>query len=110
MKTKIADLIHRTRRAKGLRLSELASMVGYQNTARGAARLDRFEKYGCIREDLLLRVAVALGISHTVELHGHTFRLVKPEAESEPAVPLDQIASALLASVDQERAPLQATG
>ena len=50
------------------------------------------------------------GISHTVELHGHTFRLVKPEAESEPAVRLDQIASALLASADQERAPLQATG
>lgn len=48
------------------------------------------------------------GISHTIKLHGYTFRLVKPEANNEPVAAQNQIATALLASARQPA--LQAAG
>ena len=42
-------------------------MIGYQNVSKGTRRIDKFEKFGQIHEDLLAKLAAALEIDdHTV--------------------------------------------
>jgi len=41
-------------------LSDVARMVGYQNTKKGVRRLLLFEKYGIIKPNLLVKVAEVL--------------------------------------------------
>jgi transcriptional regulator with XRE-family HTH domain len=47
---------------RGLSLGQLARLLGYRNTSKGANRISRFERQGAVTADLLLRLADALGI------------------------------------------------
>jgi hypothetical protein len=49
------------------------------------------------------------GISHTIKLHGYTFRLVKADATSEGVAP-DQARAAFPAAASSERFTLRAVG
>jgi transcriptional regulator with XRE-family HTH domain len=47
---------------RGLGLGQLARLLGYRNVSKGSNRIARFERGGAVTEDLLLRLAEALGI------------------------------------------------
>ncbi len=64
MKSNLAEYFSTIRRRQGIGLGQLARMVGYRNVGKGASRIDKFEKYGQIHEDLLIKLAAALGIDH----------------------------------------------
>ncbi len=64
MQSELARHFSSVRRNKGIRLGQLARMVGYRNVSKGANRIDRFEQWSRIHEDLLLKLAAALGIDH----------------------------------------------
>ena len=54
--------IRQVRTQRGVRLSELARLVGYGNINRGVERLHLFESEGIITEELLQKVIEALDI------------------------------------------------
>ena len=54
--------IEEERVRKEIRLSELASLVGYRNISKGVNRSHRFESEGIVGEDLLARIAEVLEI------------------------------------------------
>ena len=54
--------IRQVRTQRGVRLSELARLVGYGNINRGVQRLHLFESEGIITEELLQKVIEALDI------------------------------------------------
>ena len=64
MESALAHHFASVRRRKGLGLAQLARMVGYQNVSKGCRRIDNFEKFGLIHEQLLVKLAAALGIDH----------------------------------------------
>jgi hypothetical protein len=51
--------------AKHLKPGDVARAIGYQNIAKGANRIVRFEREGVVKEDLLIKVAAILGIDWT---------------------------------------------
>jgi hypothetical protein len=62
MQSELARYFAIVRRRNGIRLGQLARMVGYKNVGKGANRIDRFEKRNHIHETLLMKLAAALGI------------------------------------------------
>jgi transcriptional regulator with XRE-family HTH domain len=50
---------------QGLSLGQLARFVGYRNVSKGSNKIIRFEREGQITEELLVRLADALGIDFT---------------------------------------------
>ena len=62
MKSKLSEHFWRTRLAKGLRFGQLARQCGYKNISKGSRKIQEFEQGGSIQEDLLLKLADALGI------------------------------------------------
>jgi transcriptional regulator with XRE-family HTH domain len=50
------------RLARSLNLGDLARLVGYRNIGKGMNRILRFEREDIVKEDLLLKIAGALGI------------------------------------------------
>jgi len=54
--------IKEVRTQRGVRLSEMARLVGYGNINRGVQRLHLFESEGIITEELLQKVVEALDI------------------------------------------------
>jgi transcriptional regulator with XRE-family HTH domain len=50
------------RLARNLNPADLARMIGYRNIAKGANKVLRFERDGIVKEDLLIKIAEALGI------------------------------------------------
>ena len=64
MQSELARHFSSVRRNKGIRLGQLARMVGYRNVPKGANRIDRFEKWSRIHDNLLVKLADALGIDH----------------------------------------------
>jgi len=55
--------IRKVRTQRGIRLSDMARLVGYGKINRGVQRLHRFETEGIITEELLDKVVQALGVS-----------------------------------------------
>ncbi len=55
--------IRQVRTQRGIRLSELAHIVGYRNVNRGVQRLHLFESEGTITDELLQKVVQALSVS-----------------------------------------------
>ena len=67
MQSELARHFSSVRSSKGIRLGQLARMIGYKDAGKGASRIDRFEKWNRIHEDLLVKLADVLGIdSQTV--------------------------------------------
>lgn len=64
MKSNLAEHFQRVRLAKGIRLGPLARLCGYRDISKGARRIDIFEKHSEIHQDLLVKLAAALGIDH----------------------------------------------
>lgn len=62
MKSHLAKYFAMIRRHQGIGLGQLARYCGYRNVSKGSRRIDQFEKLGQIHEDLLVKLAVALGI------------------------------------------------
>ncbi len=62
MKSNLAEHFSKVRRRKDITLAQLARMMGYRNISKGCRRIDRFEKFGDICEELLVKLAVALTI------------------------------------------------
>ena len=62
MQSELSRYFSTIRRRKGIRLGELARMIGYKNVSKGASQIDKFEKWNNIHEDLLMKLAAALGI------------------------------------------------
>jgi transcriptional regulator with XRE-family HTH domain len=62
MTTHLAEYFKERRIAKGLRLGQVAKLVGYTNLSKGARRIDTFERSGEIAADLLVKLAAALEI------------------------------------------------
>ena len=62
MKSHLAEYFSTIRRNKGITLAQLARMIGYQNVNKGYRRIDKFEKFGQVHEDLLAKLAAALEI------------------------------------------------
>jgi transcriptional regulator with XRE-family HTH domain len=60
----LADHFKAARLAKGLTLGTLARLTGYPNARKVAGRIACFEKYGTIKDELLARLADALGIDY----------------------------------------------
>jgi transcriptional regulator with XRE-family HTH domain len=58
----LGSFFHNQRISQGLSLGQLARMVGYGNVSKGANKIVRFERDGIITEELLARLADALGI------------------------------------------------
>ena len=76
MKSHLAEYFSTIRRRKGIGLAQLARMIGYQNISKGSRRIDQFEKFGQIHEDLLAKLAAAL------EIDGHTVaRLIEEDRQ-----------------------------
>ena len=61
----IAAHFKAARLAKGLTIEGLAALTGYRNTRKVTARIGRFEQEGVIKDELLARIADALGIEFT---------------------------------------------
>ena len=62
MQSALARHFATIRRRRGIRLGELARMIGYKNVSKGASQIDKFEKWNEIHETLLMKLADALGI------------------------------------------------
>ena len=59
---------HEQRIERGLTLVQLAMMIGYRNVKKGASRIGQFERDGRVSEELLAKLAEALGVDFpTVE-------------------------------------------
>jgi transcriptional regulator with XRE-family HTH domain len=58
----LGTYFHERRQQRGLGLGQLARLVGYRNVSKGSNRIARLEREGAVAEDLLLRLAKALGI------------------------------------------------
>ncbi|MBA4068091.1 MAG: hypothetical protein C0501_31195 [Isosphaera sp.] len=68
MTTHLAGHFRAARLARGLTLGGLARLAGYRRVRRAAGRIARFERHGVVGEELLARLADALGIDlFTVE-------------------------------------------
>lgn len=63
MKSHLAQYFSMVRRNQGISLAQLARYCGYRNVSKGSRRIDQFEKFGQIHEDLLVKLAAALGIN-----------------------------------------------
>lgn len=63
MPVKLRSHFNSIRLAKKLSLGDLARLVGYQNIAKGANRIVRFERNGIIDDELLIKLARALAIN-----------------------------------------------
>ena len=62
MQSELARYFSAVRRSQGIRLGQLARLCGYRSVSKGASRLDRFEKWNEIHENLLRKLADVLGI------------------------------------------------
>ncbi len=62
MRSRLADYFRRQREKQGLRLPDVARLVGYKNLGKGCNRIRRFEQYGEIHADLLCKLAEVLHI------------------------------------------------
>lgn len=62
MRSRLANHFRSVRKERDLSLSQLALSAGYRNSAKGRNRIERFEQRGEIHADLLLKLAVVLGI------------------------------------------------
>lgn len=64
----LANHFRTVRQARGLTMRDLAVLVGYRDSRKIAGRIGWFEQTGSIKEELLARLADALGIEYpTVE-------------------------------------------
>jgi hypothetical protein len=64
MKSHLAEYFSTVRRNKGIGLAQLAKMIGYKNVSKGSRRIDQFERWSVIHEDLLRKLAAALDIDN----------------------------------------------
>lgn len=62
MRSQLADHFLKTRKSKGLTLSQLTQRIGYTNVSKGCNRIQKFEQQGNIHANLLRKLADALGI------------------------------------------------
>jgi hypothetical protein len=62
MTTHLATYFAHRRREKGLRLGQVAKLLGYDNIAKGARRVQTFEQTGDIRAELFTKLAAVLEI------------------------------------------------
>jgi hypothetical protein len=60
--THLSEHFKKRRLEKGLRLSELARLLGYSNLSKGCQRIETFEGCGDITSDLFAKLALALEI------------------------------------------------
>jgi transcriptional regulator with XRE-family HTH domain len=68
MANHLGSFFRTARLERGLSLEQLAGTLGYRNARKTARRIGRFECDGIIKEELLARLAEALGIGwETVE-------------------------------------------
>jgi|LSQX01.2.fsa_nt_gb transcriptional regulator with XRE-family HTH domain len=68
MRSHVADQFRSVRLSRGVSLSQLARQVGYRNVSKGCRRIGTFEQTGQVTDDLLMKLANALGIdAATVE-------------------------------------------
>jgi len=68
MQSQLAAHFRQIRLLKGLKLGQLARLVGYANISKGANRINAFEHSGIVHQELLSKLAEVLGIDHqTVE-------------------------------------------
>jgi len=68
MTARLGTFFKAARLAKGLTLKGLALLTGHANARKGAGRIARFEQGGSINDELLARLADALGIDYaTIE-------------------------------------------
>lgn len=68
MQSNLAEHFRRTRIAKGIKLGQLARLIGYTNATKGANRIVKFERGGDVQSQLLLKVADVLDIDgQTIE-------------------------------------------
>lgn len=59
----LPKLFRRVRQTKGIKLAQLARMVGYRNIAKGANRITRFEERGEVSHELLDKLTLALDVN-----------------------------------------------
>lgn len=69
MQSELARHFSTVRRNKGIGLPQLARMIGYRNLSKGCRRIDNFEKFGQVHEQLLPKLAAALGIDSEAVAH-----------------------------------------
>ena len=62
MESKLANHFRHARLEKGHNLAQLARLVGYKNVAKGANRINAFERGGSVHADLRSKLAEVLGI------------------------------------------------
>ena len=62
MQSQLARHFRQARLGKSLTAGQLAGLCGYQNISKGANRIKTFEDSGNVREELLCKLAAALGI------------------------------------------------
>jgi transcriptional regulator with XRE-family HTH domain len=62
MRSHVADQFRSVRLSRGVSLSQLARQVGYRNVSKGCRRIGTFEQTGQVTDDLLMKLAHALGV------------------------------------------------
>jgi len=62
MESQLSNQFRHARLEKGLNLAQLARLVGYKNVAKGANRINSFERGGNVHSDLRNKLAEVLGI------------------------------------------------
>jgi len=60
--THLAEHFKQRRMEKGLRLADIAQMVGYTNISRGVRRIEAFERSGRVHPELLAKLVKAVDI------------------------------------------------